>query len=132
MFRRRLTSNQDVVQVDKKEIKPRQCGVHETLESLGRVFESERHPDKLKKTKRRDHCRFLDVVWMNWNLVVATDEVHFRENGLACQICSEVMDSRNRIAVILVGFIEPSKISARSITSPRFGNDVERGRIRAV
>ncbi len=45
------TENEEIVKVDEKEGKGTEKGVHETLESLGGVFETKWHEIKLEKTK---------------------------------------------------------------------------------
>ena len=74
--------HQDVVQVHEQEVQILEDGIHQTLKSLGGVLEPERHTEELKEPEQGDHCRLGDVVGVDRNLMITTDEVHFTENVL--------------------------------------------------
>ncbi len=44
--------------------------VHLPLESGAGVHEPEQHPQVLEGSERRGDCRFLDISWVHWNLVL--------------------------------------------------------------
>ena len=55
--------------------------VHKSLECLCSIPEAERHLCKLKQAKWDCDSGLGDIFGGNWNLVVRTHEVQFREDG---------------------------------------------------
>ena len=109
------TCNQDVVQVDEEEVQVLEDGVHESLERLGGILKPEGHAEELKEAKRGDDCGLRDVLRVDWDLVVPTDEVHFAEDALAGEVGREVMDSGYWVPVILTLAVELPVITTRSV-----------------
>jgi hypothetical protein len=64
------TENEEIVKIDEKERKRTEKGIHETLERLGGVFETEWHEIEFKKTKGSDYCCFWNVVFLHRHLIV--------------------------------------------------------------
>jgi hypothetical protein len=74
------TENEEIVQIDEKERKGTEKGVHETLESLGGIFETKWHEIEFEKTKGSDYCRFWNVVFLHGHLIVTLFQIQLREN----------------------------------------------------
>ncbi len=71
-----LTGNEDVIQINEKEIQPLTNRVHETLKRLGSIGQTHRHAHEFEETKRRDKSRFWNVIRVDRNLVISSDQVH--------------------------------------------------------
>ena len=56
--------------------------------------------------------------------MVSTDQVDFRKYDLACQIGGEIVNPRNRVAIIHSVAIESTKVSARAPFAIRFRGHV--------
>ena len=68
--------NQYVVQIDEREGKIPENTVHQPLECLGRVFEPEWHPQKLKETKWGDDSRLRHVLVRHGYLMITTYQIN--------------------------------------------------------
>ena len=98
--------HQDVIQIHEEEIQVLEDGVHESLERLGGILKPKWHTEELKKAEWSDYRGLRDVLRVDWDLVVPTDEVHFAEDALAGEVGREVMDSGYWVPVILTLAVE--------------------------
>ena len=119
VFFRGLACHQDVVQVHEQEVQILENGIHQPLEGLGGVLETEGHAEELKEPERGDHCRLWDVVGVDRDLMIPADEIHLGEDDHAGQVGREVMDAGDRVPVILGDAIELPEIPARAIAPPQ-------------
>ena len=62
-------------------------GVHQPLEGLGSILETERH----SKSKRGDNGGFQDVFSRNGDLVIAADEVYFGKHAHAREMGRKIV-----------------------------------------
>ena len=62
---------QDVVEVDEDVGKTTKNPVHESLKTLGGIFQSKRHRQELEQAKRCHYGRFTNVFRSHRNLVVS-------------------------------------------------------------
>ena len=96
---RSSTGNQDVIDVRVG------CGdttedlVHEPLECLCCIPESEGHAHKLEQTKGCGDCSLRYIRGVHWDLVVGSYKVQFCEDSGALQGGGEIVDVGNRVAV---------------------------------
>ena len=70
------TGNKYIIDVNETE-------VHEPLESLTRIPQTEGHADKFKQTKWCGNCCFGDISRFNGDLVIGADKVQLREDTAA-------------------------------------------------
>jgi hypothetical protein len=67
--------------------------VHEALEGLGSVAQTERHEEVLEQTERRDNRHFGDVLGGHRYLMVAFHQVYAGEELAAVQLVREFEDA---------------------------------------
>lgn len=75
------TSNENIIDVGVSRRDTTEDLVHESLECLCGVPEAERHLHKLEQAKWCCDSGLGYVFGGNWDLVICTDEVQFREDG---------------------------------------------------
>jgi hypothetical protein len=73
--------NEEIIQVNEKEGKGAEKGVHEALESLGSIFEAKRHEIELEEAKGSFYCCLWDVVFLHGHLIITLLQVQFGKNG---------------------------------------------------
>ena len=73
------TGNQVVIQVSKHKWEVAEEPIHESLESLSSIHESEWHELILKQSERSQDGSLGDVRWIHQDLVVALYQVNDRE-----------------------------------------------------
>jgi hypothetical protein len=84
VFLSSLTKNQDVIKVCKTKMKVLENVIHEALECLCCIPQSEGHVRELKEHERSGNGSFLDVVRVDRDLLVRPDKVKFGENFASC------------------------------------------------
>jgi hypothetical protein len=62
--------DEDIVQVGETEVEPPQNVVNKALECLGGVEQAEGHEGELEEAEGSSDGGLLDIVRMDWNLVV--------------------------------------------------------------
>ena len=115
-----LASHQDVVNVDEGEIQIVTDNVHQVLESLGSILQTERHPEKLIQPKRSDDGGFGDILSSHRDLVVASNKVDFREHLHTGKVSREILYVRYWVPVRHCSIVEAPVISTRTPTSRSF------------
>ena len=75
MLLERSTGNQNIVKVDKYPLQAAKDTIHQPLERLCGVLETERHPEELVKAKRRYDGRLLNVFGGHRDLMIAPHQV---------------------------------------------------------
>ncbi len=93
-------ADENIIQVTKSEVQPRQHLVHESLERLAGVVQSKWHPEKLPQPKQRHHRRLEYVSLLDWYLEVALPEIHLAEDAAAMQPGGEVLDVGQESGVV--------------------------------
>ena len=74
--------------------------IHQPLERLSSVGESERHPHEFKQAEGGDDRCFVNVLRCHWNLVITLSKVDLGENSATIQVGIEILDVRNGVAVV--------------------------------
>ena len=92
--------DEDVVQVNEREGNVPEDAVHETLEGLGGVLESEGHPYELSEAKRCDDGRLGNGVRCHRDVMISTHEVDLGEDGRPSEVDVEILDVGQRIAIV--------------------------------
>ena len=86
---------------------------------MGSIFEAKRHPEKFKKAKRGDDCRFGDVLGVHWDLMVPPDQVYFAEDGLSGQGRGKVVYPRDGVSIVRGDNVELAVVPAWAMAPPR-------------
>ena len=95
-----LASHQDVVNVDEGEIQTVTDSVHQVLESLDSILQTERHPEKLIQPERSDDGSFGDILSGHRDLVVASNKVDFGEHLHTGKVSREILYVRYWVALL--------------------------------
>ncbi|KRY64562.1 hypothetical protein T4B_12267 [Trichinella pseudospiralis] len=111
LFKPLKKSSKHVVQVDEAESQPSSHFVHETLECLSSISQTERHSHVFKKAERCRDGRLWNIFFRHWDLLIGADQVNFGEDRPAAQLCDEVIDVGYRVSVGLRHVVEASIIS---------------------
>ena len=69
--------NEQVIDVGITEGQALKDLVHEALKCLCCITQSKRHPKELEQTEGCRNCCLGDICWLDWDLVVRSDEVEF-------------------------------------------------------
>ncbi|KAL1489633.1 hypothetical protein ABEB36_013577 [Hypothenemus hampei] len=102
------------------------------LKGLGGIAQAKWHLKKLEKTKRSDYGRFLNVSWFYWDLIVGSDQVDGRKDGLSVQKMAVVMNMGYGVSVRNCHSIEAAEIAARTPFPILFGDHMQWARPRAL
>ena len=78
--------DEEVVYVGEAEGQATEDDIYESLGGLGRVPQTERHPEILKQTEGGDDCSLRYVIRMHRNLVKSFDEVYAGKDGGASKL----------------------------------------------
>ena len=124
MFFRVLAGYKDVVKIDEHRRDITKDAIHQPLKGLCSILETEGHTEEFPEAKRCDDSRFGDILGCHWYLVVAADEVNFREDCRACKVVVEVLDVGEWVAVIHRHVVEAAEITTGPPAPTRFPNDV--------
>ena len=124
----RVTRYQYVVHVNKHKLEIPEHGIHQSLAGLPGIFQAERHPQKLKITKRRGQGSLRDVSWRNRNLVISRDEIHLSEKTFAGQSGGKVSDERDGVSIGRSGGVQAQVIATWPKRAVIFWHDVQWGR----
>ena len=112
--RRIQADNEQIVQVHETEQQATKDLVHETLKRLRCVAEAERHADELEEAEGSDDSGLRDVVRVYGDLVVSPNEVDLGENRASRDLCYEVLDVGNGVAVRDSSCIQGAVVATRS------------------
>ncbi|KRZ60432.1 hypothetical protein T02_15237 [Trichinella nativa] len=111
LFKPLKKSSKHVVQIDEAESQPSSHFVHEALECLSSISQTERHPHVFKKAERCRDGRLWNIFIRHRDLLIGADQVNFGEDRPAAQLCDEVIDVGYRVSVGLRHVVEASIIS---------------------
>jgi hypothetical protein len=117
--------HQVVVEVAENPLEPLQYLVHQSLERLLTVAESEGHPGILEQSKRCYDGRLTNIGWMHRYLMVPLLKIRFAKNIASSQPSGEVLHPGQRILVRNSDEVESPEITARPARSIRFAHHVE-------
>ena len=81
---KRGTGDQVIVQIREDKWQAAKEAVHQTLECLSRVFQTEGHENILKQAKRGNNGCFGYIFRRHWHLVIALDQVNTGKIAAAC------------------------------------------------
>ena len=84
--------HQYIVEVDEHKLHLTQNAIHQSLESLRRVLQTEWHAQKFEKTKWGDDGRLRDILIGHWYLMKSSNQVYHGENLHACQLSIKILD----------------------------------------
>ena len=110
--------------VDKGELRALTDGIHQPLERLSSILQTEWHPEEFKEPKRSNDCCFGDVFSSHRNLVVASDEINLGEYRPASEVGGEILYVGHWISVRNCGIIESSVVSTRTPAPRSFRHHV--------
>ena len=85
VFLFRGTGNEDIVNVHEAKMQSSENLVHETLECLTSVAQTERHAGKFKQAKRGSDGRFRNIVRLDGYLMVRSYQVKLGEDACAVE-----------------------------------------------
>ena len=119
------TGDQDVIQVDKTERETVEDPVHEPLEGLGGVPQTEGHPEELEQTKGGDDGGLGDVIGGHGDLVVPLKEVNLGEDGAAMEVIGKILDVGEGVTVMEGGVVQTAIIAAGAPRTVGLGDHVE-------
>jgi hypothetical protein len=86
--------------------------IHEALESLGSIAESEWHVKIFKKVERGDYCCFRNILGCQRNLVVAFYKIYGCENRTIMEFGSEIMKVGKGVGVRCCNGVKAAVITA--------------------
>ena len=95
------TGNQDVVDVGEAEEETTQDFIHESLEGLCRLLQTERHPGVLVQGKECNDGCLRDVRKFYGDLMDGLNEVDPSEDGGAVELRREFLDVGHRVTIHL-------------------------------
>ena len=99
VFLGRTAGNQDVILINKDEVKAPTNAVHKPLEDLCGISESEWHATEFEEAKGCNDGGLSNIIVVDLNLVIGTHKINFGEDGFASKMRCKVLDVRERIAV---------------------------------
>ena len=100
MRREIRTGNKNIIKINKHKGEVTQDIVHETLESLSRIFQTKRHGEKFIEAERRDDSRFGDIGGGDRNLMITFSEIQFREDGGTMEARGKILEIGKRVSVM--------------------------------
>ncbi len=65
--------------------------IHESLKSLGSIFEIKRHKTEFKEAKGSDYSRFRNVGRVHWNPIISVFQVQFGENSGTMKVSRKIL-----------------------------------------
>jgi hypothetical protein len=121
------TENEEIIKVYKEEGKRAEEGIHEALESLGGIFETEWHEIELEEAKGGYYCRFWNVVFLHGNLIIALFQIQLRENSCTMKMSRKVFKIGQRVFIRHRNGIKTTIIPARPPCPIRLRDHVQWG-----
>ena len=115
----------DVVNIFEAKWKACQNLVDVPLEGLAGISETELHNREFEQSKWSDYRGFLDVIGMNWDLMVGSGEIDFGKYLAAFQINSRVLNVWNRVAIRNCLSIKSPVIATRSPIAIFLGDEMK-------
>jgi hypothetical protein len=73
--------------------------IHESLKSLGSIFETKRHKMEFKETKGSDYSCFRNVGRVHWNLIISLFQVQFGENSGTMKVSRKILEIKQGIFI---------------------------------
>ena len=70
------------------------------MKCLGCILQTKWHPEIFEQPERGNDRSLRDVRGVDGDLVIASDQINFAENGLAREVCGKIVDPRYRVLVI--------------------------------
>ena len=130
----RLGKYQDVIQVYKDKCIQllRKHLVHEALESRWSIGNPERHNDEFKVAPMCPEGRLWNVVLLHGYPMITGGKVYSGEVFGLPQLIQQVVDPRQRVAVLDRLFVQSPIINAHAPPSILFRNKKDRGAVRAL
>jgi hypothetical protein len=119
-----MAEDQNIVQVGKTEIQVFEDVVHETLEGLSGISQTEGHEGEFEQTERSGDSCLLDVIGMSWNLVVGPNPIDFGD-GTARKVMGVILDVRDGVAVRNGAGVQSTVVSTRPPTVVFLGHEME-------
>jgi hypothetical protein len=132
MFLEGLGEDQDIVEVDDHESiqeRPEEV-VHEPLESAGSVAEAKGHDKALVVSVPCLESGLVNMVFEDFNLVVAAFEIDFRKEFGTTKAIEKVIDPRQGVSILDGLLVERSVVVADAQRAILLGNEQDRRCVR--
>ena len=112
----------DVIQIGSGKRQVGEDIIHQALKCLGRAVQAKCHTLELVQFAIEAKCRFLAIIRMDANLIVAFDEVHLREHFGTAQLFENFIDSWHRVRILFARVIQRAVVDGDSSGAVRLGH----------
>lgn len=118
--------DEEIVQVDEAIRQATEDLVHKSLKSLCSIPETEGHSDEFEQAEWGDDGSLGDVICVEGNLVIGSDEIDLREDCAASKLRREVLQVRDGVAIRHSCGIQGTVVTTRTPVTGGLRDHVER------